>query len=188
MVGNGADDRLTGKRMRRDATGCNSKRQEKEGGLPRRHRGRKVGGMVGREIAVRKKVPKPRLRAKPEKGTRMVLSDDRKREALEAAQYGMPIERIAILCGFPSGNETQWARWINANPEFQRELDLARARGELTLQRRVASADTGWQAAGWMLERTRGYVARAQLEHTGKGGKDLSISGSLLGAFGNTKK
>ena len=134
-----------------------------------------------------KKVPKPRLRAKPEKGTKMVLSDDRKREALEAAQYGMPVERIAILCGFPSGNETQWSRWINANPEFQRELDLARARGELTLQRRVASADTGWQAAGWMLERTRGYVARAQLEHTGKGGKDLSISGALLGAFGNTK-
>lgn len=134
-----------------------------------------------------KKVAKPRLRAKPEKGTKMVLSDDRKREALEAAQYGMPVERIAILCGFPSGNETQWSRWINANPEFQRELDLARARGELTLQRRVASADTGWQAAGWMLERTRGYVARAQLEHTGKGGKDLSISGTLLGAFGNTK-
>ena len=144
-------------------------------------------GMGENQVMRVKKVPKPRLRAKPEKGTKMVLSDDRKREALEAAQYGMPVERIAILCGFPSGNETQWSRWINANPEFQRELDLARARGELTLQRRVASADTGWQAAGWMLERTRGYVARAQLEHTGKGGKDLSISGALLGAFGNTK-
>lgn len=157
-------------------------------------RGRRQGNFAGQsesmgenQVLRVKKVAKPRLRAKPEKGTKMVLSDDRKREALEAAQYGMPVERIAILCGFPSGNETQWARWINANPEFQRELDLARARGELTLQRRVASADTGWQAAGWMLERTRGYVARAQLEHTGKGGKDLSISGALLGAFGNTK-
>ncbi len=30
-------------------------------------------------------------------------------------------------------------------------------------------------------------VARASLEHTGKGGKELSISGSLLGAFGGSK-
>jgi hypothetical protein len=129
------------------------------------------------------KAEKPRLRAKPEKGTKMVLSADTKRKAIEAAQYGMPIERIAILCGFPS-NETQWARWIAANPAFRQELDQARAEGELVLQRRIINGEANWQSAGWMLERTRGYVARAQLEHTGKGGKELSISGSLLGAFG----
>jgi len=113
----------------------------------------------------------------------MVLSDATKKDALEAAGYGMPMERVAILCGFPAGNETQWARWLAANPDFKAELDLARSQGELALQRRVVDAGVGWQAAGWMLERTRGYVARASIDHTSKG-KELSISGNLLGAFG----
>jgi hypothetical protein len=117
----------------------------------------------------------------------MTLSETTKKEAMEAAQYGMPIDRIAILCGFPSGNATQWHRWILANPKFQGELDRARAQGELLLQRRVMSGEPNWQSAGWMLERTRGYVARASLEHTGKGGKELSVSGNLLGAFGGQK-
>ena len=130
---------------------------------------------------------KARQRAKPERGTKMVLSETTKKEAMEAAQYGMPIDRIAILCGFPSGNQTQWARWINANPKFQGELDRARAQGELLLQRRIMSGETNWQAAGWMLERTRGYVARASLDHTTKG-KELSVSGNLLGAFGGQSK
>ena len=134
------------------------------------------------------RVEKVRLRAKPEKGTKMVLSEATKNEAMEAARYGMPIDRIAILCGFPSGNQTQWSRWINANPAFQIELEQARAQGELLLQRKIMSGEQNWQAAGWMLERTRGYVARASLEHTGKGGKELSISGNLLGAFGGGSK
>ena len=116
-------------------------------------------------------------------GRGMRLSEPTKAAAIEAAGYGMPADRIAILCGFP-GNQTQWHRWIAANPEFQAELEHARALGELDLQRRVMKAGSGWQAAGWMLERTRGYVARAQLEHCGRNGKELSISGSLLGAFG----
>ena len=116
----------------------------------------------------------------------MTLSEATKNEAMEAARYGMPIDRIAILCGFPSGNQTQWSRWINANPGFQLELDQARAQGELLLQRKIMSGEQNWQAAGWMLERTRGYVARAQLDHTTKG-KELSVSGSLLGAFGGGK-
>ena len=130
---------------------------------------------------------KPRQRAKPEKGTKMTLSPDTKNKAMEAARYGMPIERIAMLCGF-SSSETQWARWINANPAFRKELDQARAEGELLLQRKIMSGEQNWQAAGWMLERTRGYVARASLEHTGKGGKELSVSGNLLGAFGGQSK
>jgi len=95
----------------------------------------------------------------------------------------MPADRIAILCGFAAGAETQWARWLAANPDFKEELDFARSQGELALQRRVVDAGIGWQAAGWMLERTRGYVARASIDHTSKG-KELSISGNLLGAFG----
>lgn len=117
-------------------------------------------------------------------GARMKLSEATKALALEAAGYGMPADRIAILCGFP-GNQTQWHRWIAANPDFEAELDQARALGELELQRRVIGAGIGWQAAGWMLERTRGYVARTHLEHSGKGGRALSISGGLLSAFGS---
>ena len=174
------------------AMGCHTsqhKKTEKAGGI-------KGGGMKskgkgkpkeaeGVDLVV-EKVEKVRLRAKPEKGTKMVLSPDTKNKALEAARYGMPLERIAMLCGF-SSSETQWARWINANPVFRKELDQARAEGELLLQRKIMSGEQNWQAAGWMLERTRGYVARASLEHTGKGGKELSISGSLLGALGGGK-
>jgi hypothetical protein len=153
-------------------------------------RGKKVigGGMKGKAKAKEGVVlVKVRLRAKPEKGTKMTLSPDTKNKAMEAARYGMPIERIAMLCGF-SSSETQWARWINANPAFRKELDQARAEGELLLQRKIMSGEANWQAAGWMLERTRGYVARASLEHTGKGGKELSVSGNLLGAFGGQSK
>jgi len=141
--------------------------------------------MKGKEQGV--VLVKVRQRAKPERGTKMTLSPDTKNKAMEAARYGMPIERIAMLCGF-SSSETQWARWINANPAFRKELDQARAEGELLLQRKIMSGEQNWQAAGWMLERTRGYVARASLEHTGKGGKELSVSGNLLGAFGGQSK
>ena len=149
-----------------------------------------LGGMKakGNEVLVKVRgvdLEKPRQRAKPERGTKMTLSPDTKNKAMEAARYGMPIERIAILCGF-SSSETQWARWINANPAFRKELDQARAEGELLLQRKIMSGEQNWQAAGWMLERTRGYVARASLDHTTKG-KELSVSGNLLGAFGGQK-
>jgi len=126
---------------------------------------------------------KPAKRRSRELGSRMQLSESTKALVLEAAGYGMPADRIAILCGFP-GNQTQWHRWIAANPDFQAELGMARAKGELDLQRQVIRAGVGWQAAGWMLERTRGYTARTQLEHSGRDGKALSVSGVILGAFG----
>lgn len=135
-------------------------------------------------LSVARGSPQPSKRGPRVLGSRMQLSESTKALALEAAGYGMPADRIAILCGFP-GNQTQWHRWIAANPDFQAQLDHARALGELELQRRVIGANVGWQAAGWMLERTRGYVARSQLEHCGRNGKELSISGSLLGAFGS---
>lgn len=134
-------------------------------------------------LSVARGSPQPSKRGPRVLGSRMQLSESTKALALEAAGYGMPADRIAILCGFP-GNQTQWHRWIAANPEFQAELDRARTLGELELQRRVIGAGTGWQAAGWMLERTRGYVARAHLEHSRRDKSALSISGGLLGAFG----
>ena len=100
----------------------------------------------------------------------------------------MPEDRIAIICGFASGNPTGWGQYLIRHPDFKRELETARVTGEVEMQGRVLDAGNGWQGSAWLLERTRGYVARASLEHTGKGGKELSVSGNLLGAFGGQSK
>ena len=120
---------------------------------------------------------------RPEKS----VSSEQKKTALRAAYLGMPEDRVAILCGFSCGNPAGWGQYLMRHPEFKRELESARVTGEVEMQGRVLDASNGWQGAAWLLERTRGYVARASLEHTGKGGKELSISGSLLGAFGGGK-
>ena len=119
---------------------------------------------------------------RPEK----LVTDEMKKTATRAAYLGMPHDRVAILCGFASSNPTGWGQYLVRHPEFAQELESARARGEVEMQGRVLDASNGWQGAAWLLERTRGYVARAQLDHTTKG-KELSVSGSLLGAFGGGK-
>jgi len=107
--------------------------------------------------------------------------------ALEAARLGMPMERVAVLAGFPTNSSGTWSQFLTRNPDFAAELERVRSIGELELTRVVSNCGPGWQGSAWLLERTRGYVARAQLEHTGKGGKELSVSGALLGAFGGSK-
>jgi len=121
---------------------------------------------------------------RPEKS----VSSEQKKTALRAAYLGMPEDRVAVLCGFSCGNPAGWGQYLIRHPEFKRELESARVTGEVEMQGRVLDASNGWQGAAWLLERTRGYVARASLEHTGKGGKELSISGNLLGAFGGQSK
>jgi len=118
---------------------------------------------------------------------RIPVSEDDQKKALEAARLGIPLERVAILCGFPSGNAGRWHDFLKRNPDFADLLEKARLEGELELTSVVRQCGNGWQGSAWLLERTRGYVARAQLEHTGKGGKELSVSGALLGAFGGSK-
>jgi hypothetical protein len=80
-----------------------------------------------------------------------------------------------------------FAKYLLRYPERKEEIDAAKTRGEYDLTSVVRSCGPGWQGSAWLLERTRGYVARAQLEHTGKNGKELSVSGALLGAFGGSK-
>lgn len=140
-------------------------------------------GMGENQVVVVRKTKNGKKVGRPEK----LVSAEQKKLATRAAYLGMPEERIAMLCGFASGNPTGWGQYLLRNPSFKQELETARVTGEVEMQGRVLDASVGWQGAAWLLERTRGYVARAQLEHTGKGGKDLSISGALLGAFGNTK-
>jgi hypothetical protein len=120
---------------------------------------------------------------RPEKS----VSSEQKKIALRAAYLGMPEDRVAVLCGFSCGNPAGWGQYLVRHPDFKMELESARVTGEVEMQGRVLDASNGWQGAAWLLERTRGYVARAQLEHTGKGGKELSVSGALLGAFGGGK-
>lgn len=116
-----------------------------------------------------------------------VIPVEQLKKALKAAELGIPLERVAILCGFPSGNAGGWADYLRRNPEFAAELERARLEGELDMSCVVRTAGPGWQGSAWLLERTRGYVARAQLDHTTKG-KELSVSGAILGAFGGVGK
>jgi hypothetical protein len=116
-----------------------------------------------------------------------ILSADVTKKAIEAARLGIPLERIAVGCGFWN-NGAGWQSYLARNPSFAAELEQARFDGEVELSSVVRQCGNGWQGSAWLLERTRGYVARASLEHTGKGGKELSISGSLLGAFGGQSK
>ena len=117
---------------------------------------------------------------------RKVIPIEDLKKALRAAEIGIPLERVAILCGFPSGNAGRWHDFLKRNPSFADQLEKARLEGELELSSVVRQCGNGWQGSAWLLERTRGYVARAQLDHTTKG-KELSVSGNLLGAFGGVK-
>ena len=79
-----------------------------------------------------------------------------------------------------------FTKYLTRYPERKEAIEAARTRGEYDLTSVVRQCGNGWQGSAWLLERTRGYVARAQLDHTTKG-KELSVSGSLLGAFGGGK-
>ena len=176
--------------MRWFATGVNKRKQKmkerlsgempKAGSKIQKCENLAIDSGVGHAMSegVRKRVGRPQI----------PVSEDDQKKALEACKLGIPLERVAILCGFPSGNAGRWHDFLKRNPDFADQLEKARLEGELELSSVVRQCGNGWQGSAWLLERTRGYVARASLEHTGKGGKELSISGSLLGAFGGGSK
>jgi hypothetical protein len=107
------------------------------------------------------------------------LSEDMRKKACHAARLGIPEERIAILCGF-HGNAGGWQRLLQRNPSFAAELQRIRVEGEVGLIDTVGQASDGWQGSAWILERTRGYTVKAQLEHSGPGGKSLTIAHQVL--------
>ena len=150
------------------ARGMKAKEKEKEGVVLVAEKPKaKVGAKIGRPLKV--------------------LSTETTKKAIEAARLGIPLDRIAIGCGYWN-NGSGWQQYLARNPSFASELEQARFEGELELTSVVRQCGNGWQGSAWLLERTRGYVARASLEHTGKGGKELSVSGNLLGAFGGQSK
>ena len=173
--------------MRRDATEVNDRIQKWERKL--------LGGMKAKKEIVAQVsvqgvvqvVQDQKLKEKKKVGRPMkVLSADTTKKAIEAAKLGIPLERIAIGCGFFDGGQG-WQLYLARHPDFANAIKQAQFEGELELTSVVRQCGNGWQGSAWLLERTRGYVARAQLDHTTKG-KELSVSGNLLGAFGGQSK
>ena len=98
-----------------------------------------------------------------------------RKKAVRAVALGMPMERIAMLCGFPEGNAGAWHRFLGRQPEFHRELVNAKAYGEADLLIALDDGMPGWQAKAWLLERARGYTMRHGVEHSGPNGRPLSV-------------
>lgn len=178
--------------MRRDATGNYRGKRETFGASSRAH----GGGMVGTSEVVVKEPGKRKGKGAASKHSSAVVkknvpgpnpkevSDSDWARVLDGASLGIPFDRLCHLAGM---TDKTFAKYLLRHPDRKEAIDAAKTRGEYDLTSVVRNCGPGWQGSAWLLERTRGYVARAQLEHTGKNGKDLSISGTLLGAFGNTK-
>jgi len=107
------------------------------------------------------------------------ISNEDKKTILTAARLGMPVDRLAGIVGL-AGNMGGWHRLLDRDPEFREALERERYTGEAMLLSRISCSEQGWQGAAWLLERARGYVARASMEHTGRGGTALTIAHQLL--------
>ena len=170
--------------MRRFTRQVNSGIQEREkkllGGMKAKGKTSDVQGVDQDDQERKKKVG--RKVGRPLK----TISTETLKKAIEAAKLGIPLERIAIGCGFFDGG-SGWQTYLARHPDFANAIKQAQFEGELELTSVVRQCGNGWQGSAWLLERTRGYVARAQLDHTTKG-KELSVSGNLLGAFGGQSK
>ncbi len=115
------------------------------------------------------------------------LKEEDKKRVIAGIECGIPVERLLPLVGFqPSSGG--WSRFLQRHPDFAREVELAKSRGEVDLVLNVRTGSQGWQGAAWLLERARGYVARASMEHTGKGGSALTIAHQLLSSVAERER
>ena len=112
---------------------------------------------------------------------RIRVSDEAKKKIIQGVRLGIPVDRL-IPIAIPSGSPGAWTNLMRLDPVFAEQIQSAKAEGELDLVLRVSSSSDGWQSSAWLLERTRGYVARQQLEHSGPGGKALTIAHQVLAA------
>ena len=173
--------------MRWDAMGVNDRIQETEkkllGGMAKSKS--KEGEVLVKGGRVKVPVNRPSDYVKKNGPDPKVIADADWSRVLDAASLGLPMERLWALSGM---TDKTFTKYLLRYPERKEAIEAASTRGEYDLTSTVRQCGNGWQGSAWLLERTRGYVARASLEHTGKGGKELSISGSLLGAFGGQAK
>jgi hypothetical protein len=112
---------------------------------------------------------------------RIRVSDEAKKKIIQGVRLGIPVDRL-IPIAIPSGSPGAWTNLMRLDPVFAEQIQSAKAEGELDLVLRISSSSDGWQSSAWLLERTRGYVARQQLEHSGPGGKALTIAHQVLAA------
>ena len=117
----------------------------------------------------------------------LLVSEEAKKKVLHGIRLGIPIERLRAIA-IPSNSPGAWNNFLRLNPDFEAEMERAKGEGELELASRVHSSAQGWQGAAWLLERARGYVAKASLEHTGKGGSQLTIAHQVMDAIGEREK
>ena len=158
---------------------CEMKRQKKvarEDGYGGKTEVREVSqgegkGGEGKVEKVGSKGGRPRIR----------VSDEAKKKIIQGVRLGIPVDRL-IPIAIPSGSPGAWTNLMRLDPVFSEQIQSAKAEGELDLVLRVSSSSEGWQSSAWLLERTRGYVARQQLEHSGPGGKALTIAHQVLAA------
>lgn len=132
-------------------------------------------GTEGKEVKKRKR------------GSRYKLTEEVKKKMLQGVRLGMPIERVIPLCGCP-GDGGAWRSILVHHPGFETELQNAKLEGEIELLGRVHGSEHGWQGSAWLLERARGYVARASMEHTGRGGSTLTIAHQLLSSVAERER
>jgi hypothetical protein len=138
-------------------------------------------GRPDQELAVVVKEKRPKGRPA------LQLKEEDKKRMIAGIECGIPVERLLPLVGFqPSSGG--WSRFLQRHPDFAREVELAKSRGEIDLVLNVRSGAQGWQGAAWLLERARGYVARASMEHTGKGGSTLTIAHQLLSSVAERER
>jgi hypothetical protein len=103
------------------------------------------------------------------------ISEDDRKKCVRAIALGMPVDRAAMICGFPASGGGAWQRYLDRNPDFQAEIDRAKGHGEADLLLSIDDGLPGWQGKAWLLERARGYTMRAGIEHSGPGGRPLSV-------------
>jgi hypothetical protein len=144
---------------------------------------RKVGALV----VAKREEPEGRIERGKGKRVTFRVSDETKKKMILGVRLGMPVERVIPLCGMP-GDGGSWRAFLAKDPEFAAALQEAKTAGEIELLGRVHGSEQGWQGAAWLLERARGYVARASLEHTGKGGSALTVAHQLLSAVSEKEK
>lgn len=103
------------------------------------------------------------------------ISEADRKKCVRAIALGMPVDRAAMICGFPASGGGAWQRYLDRNPAFQAEIDRAKGHGEADLLLSIDDGLPGWQGKAWLLERARGYTMRAGIEHSGPGGRPLSV-------------
>lgn len=103
---------------------------------------------------------------------RKVITPEDWASVLEASRLGTSPDNLWAMSGL---GEVTFRRVLKEEPWRGEAIRAARIRGEVGMQLTVESAAPGWQGSAWLLERTRGYVARHGVEHSGPNGRPLSV-------------